>query len=117
MKKSNAVFLVILVAVCIFLVFILPFILAASIEVSADENDMIVSEYTFEKGEIQFITSVGVSHYRYWEAKVYFPDTEENHTVIIPDSVLDDISVGWEGYFGFRPDYSSPQWVGLNYNP
>ena len=117
MKKSSVIVLVALAIVGVLMIFVFPFMNATPVEASAEENAQAVAEYVFEKGEIQFITSVATTNYRYWEAKVYFPTLERSHIVIIPDSVLDDISVGWEGYFGFRPDYSYPQWVGLNYNP
>ena len=71
------------------------------------------NQVDFKKG---IITSIYDKDYVCWQADVYFPELNETYPVVLPDSVLDDIYVGWDGYFSFRRYVRTPDWVGLNFN-
>ena len=82
-------------------------------EINKTEFVNIDSDVEFKKG---IITCIYDKDYVCWQADVYFPELNETYPVVLPDSVLDDIYVGWNGYFSFRRYVRTPDWVGLNFN-
>ena len=82
-------------------------------EINKTEFVNIDSDVEFKKG---IITCIYDKDYVCWQADVYFPELNETYPVVLPDSVLDDIYVGWKGYFSFRRYVRTPDWVGFNFN-